>query len=146
MKILISEKFLNEIINADLSYIKGDQPYAQVEIAVSKIKDYGKQNTSDDYVEQATQDRFFPAGFSGWGWVREEEKNETAIGGLDVLDILNQKGLKLSVKTLVQSFATIPNDRRAEIVSTVLKYLLESVDLTELTPEQKNELSNMIKV
>lgn len=140
MKIVVSENILNEIINRDLSYIEGDQPYPETEITVSQPRSTGKTNTSDDFVTQVGQYRhFFP---SGW-YLREES---APIGDVSILDSLNQKGIKQLLINLNNSFKGTDTNHREEIVVVSLKYLLSNIDWDNIDEKFKSELIKVINV
>ncbi|MEY3402853.1 MAG: hypothetical protein RLZZ86_2469, partial [Cyanobacteriota bacterium] len=103
MKIIVPESLLNEIINADLSFIGGDVPTSNKEVRLSRIRNT-PQPTPDDFVTQASQ--FTQTYPNGW-FVREQEEEEQEqevktnekISEINILDILNEKGLKQAYLT-----------------------------------------------
>ncbi len=139
MKIIIPEHLVTEIINKDLSYIKGDQPQPQTEVGVGRIQTNGRQSTTDDYARQATQNNPL---YYGLGYLREESTSE--IASIDILDTLDQRGLKQVVNTLVHNFKTIPEDNKSEAIAIAMKFILSNINWNAFDPNYKQELISLI--
>ncbi len=139
MKIIIPEDCLNEIINKDLSIIQGDQKLPHTEVAVGRLQKGGKQVTTDDFARQASQ---YNPSYYGGGYLREESESE--ITNLDVLDVMDQRGLKQVVNTLIHNFKTIPDENKNEAIAIALKYILKSVNWSEMDQNYKQELAKII--
>lgn len=148
MRLKISENILNEIINSsDLSFSSGDEPEGTNEISVSKIKGKGaKQMTGTDFAQQAIQ--YHPQYSAGGGFSLREEEIKTAantsIGSIDLLNTLNQDGLKNKTVNLVKDLNSLSGDQKSEIISIVLNYILENMIWDKIGQQEKEELKSKI--
>lgn len=140
MKIIIPEHLVTEIINKDLSYIEGDQKLPQTEITVGKIQKSGTQMTTDDFARQSAQ---YNPSYYGGAYIREQDET-SEIANLDVLDALNQRGLKQVVNTLTHNFQTVPDDNKSEAIAISLKYILSQIKWDEIDDNYKNEIRNLV--
>lgn len=141
MRIILPEQILSEIIGKDLSYIEGDQPYPQTEIAVSRIHKSQKQPTTDDLARQGHQNN--PDYSRGWV-IREEESIDGKIGDIELLSSMDQKGLNQLLLNLISSFKAIQSDHKVEAITISLKYILSNIDWPDIDIELKNELKSLI--
>lgn len=149
MKIIVSEILLNEIINADLSIIGGDMPTSNKEVKLSRIRKT-PQPTSDDFVTQASQ--FTQTYPNGW-FVREQEENEEEqetrptdkISELNILDLLNEKGLKQATLTFKTNLFNVKDDNLNEVIAIVLNDIFKEVDWNEMPENYKKELMQFLK-
>ena len=139
MKIIIPEDCLNEIINKDLSIIQGDQRQPHTEVSVGRLQKSGKQNTTDDFARQATQ---YNPTYYGGGYLREESESE--ITSIDVLDTMNQRGLKQVVNTLIHNFNIIPKEHNNEAIAISLKHILKSINWNDFDLNFKQELVKIL--
>lgn len=136
-KIIVPEAILNEIINKDLSYIEGDQPYPETEIVVSQPRKNGMTNTSDTFATQAAQYvHQYPS-----GWYLRENNNDDSLA---VLDALNQKGLKQLLINLVHSFTAVNNESQNEVIAVSFKYLCSNIDWSKIDAKFKKEIVKIV--
>lgn len=136
-KIIVPEAILNEIINKDLSYIEGDQPYPSKEIVVSQPRKNGLTNTSDTYATQAAQ--YVHQYPSGW-YLREANGDDF----LSILDALNQKGLKQLLINVNHSFGAVDKNSQNEVVAVSIKYLCSNIDWSKVDNTFKEQIVKII--
>jgi hypothetical protein len=149
MKIIVPESLLKEIINADLSFIEGDMPTSNKEVRLSRIRNT-PQPTTDDFVTQASQ--FTQTYPNGW-FVREQEEEEQEqevktnekISEINILDILNEKGLKQAYLTFKTNLTNVEEDNFNEVVAIILKDIMQEVDWNKMPENYTKELMDLLR-
>lgn len=142
----LSEKILKEILNmADLSYAEGDEPYNSNQVFTSFIKKKGSlPQTTDKYAASVMNQPAYYAG--GGNNLREEispENTSPTIPTLEILDILNQRGIKADIESLVDNLNAI-EDNRNEIIVASLNFILENVITNDIEPIYKDILKSKL--